>query len=100
MEGDKESFQTDNLLEKKYHNDLYNKKEVKHPFLLQFKQLKYYYNHRKKFKKLLQENNLNPSRNIVQNIYCLIDKDWLKKWKKHVGYKEIKNKIKEKLKIK
>ena len=43
----------------------------------------------------MQENNLNPSRNIVQNIYCLIDKDWLKKWKKHVGYKEIKNKIKE-----
>jgi hypothetical protein len=75
-------------------------KEKKHPFLLQFKQLKYYYNHRKKFKNYLsqeyasQENELNPSRNIVQNIYSLIDRKWLKKWKKYVGYKEIKKKNK------
>ena len=77
--------------------NIYNKKEGKHPFLLQFKQLKYYYNQRKKFKNILSKG-LNPQENnsnVVENEYCLIDKMWLKKWKKHVGYKEIKNKIKE-----
>jgi hypothetical protein len=93
-----------NILEAHYHNHIYNVKEEKHPFLLQFKQLKYYYNTTKKFKNdfsqgyISQEsdkNNLNPSRTVVQNMYCLIDREWLKKWKKHVGYKEIKNKIKK-----
>jgi len=104
MEDEKISFITKNVLENKYHNHIYNKKEGKHPFLLQFKQLKYYYNQNKKFKKsvslgyIQQENekyNLSPSRTVIQNVYCLIDRKWLKKWKKHVGYKEIKNKIKE-----
>ena len=92
------------LLEIHYHNHIYNVKEKKHPFLLQFKQLKYYYNTTKKFKNNLSKgyisqesdiNNLNPERTVAQNMYCLIDRNWLKKWKKHVGYKEIKNKIKE-----
>jgi len=104
MEGDKKSFITNNLLLNIYDNDIYNKKEGKNPFLLQFKQLKYYYNLGKKLKNNIslgyipqenEKNELNPSRNIVQNIYCLIDRKWLKKWKKHIGYKEIKNKIKE-----
>ena len=92
------------LLEIHYHNHIYNVKEKKHPFLLQFKQLKYYYNTTKKFKNNLSKgyisqegdiNNLNPERSVAQNMYCLIDRKWLKKWKKHVGYKEIKNKIKK-----
>jgi hypothetical protein len=80
-----------------FHNHIYNIKEGIPPFLLQFKQLKYYYNQRKKFKNILSQG-LNPQENnsnVVENEYCLIDKMWLKKWKKHVGYKEIKNKIKE-----
>ena len=81
----------------KYHNHIYNKKEGIPPFLLQFKQLKYYYNLRKKFKNILSQgwNQQENKNNVVQNEYCLIDKVWLKKWKKHVGYKEIKTKIKE-----
>ena len=80
-----------------YHNHIYNIKEEKVPFILQFKQLKYYYNQRKKFKNILSKglNQQENKNNVVQNEYCLIDKRWLKKWKKHVGYKEIKNKIKE-----
>ena len=79
-------------------NHFYNVKEEKNPFLLQFKQLKYYYNKRMNFKGILskglnqKEEKLN---NFIQNEYCLIDKAWLKKWKKHIGYKDIKNKIKE-----
>ena len=92
--GDESNMKT-TLLEEHFHNHIYNKKEGKHPFLLQFKQLKHYYNNRKAFKKLWQEDELNPSKNVIQNMFCLIDKKWLKKWKKHVGYKEIKNKIKE-----
>ena len=90
-----ESITKTTFIGEHFHNHIYNKKEGKHPFLLQFKQLKHYYNHRKAFKKQLQEDELNPSKNVIQNIFCLIDKKWLKKWKKHVGYKEIKNKIKE-----
>ena len=80
-----------------YHNHIYNIKEGIPPFQLQFKQLKYYYNQRKKFKNILSKglNQQENKNNVVQNEYCLIDKRWLKKWKKHVGYKEIKNKIKE-----
>jgi len=101
MENSSE-VQNTQMLESQYHNHIYNKKGEKHPFLLQFKQLKYYYNLRKKFKIIISENNpkkdennLNPPRNVVQNLYCLIDRKWLIKWKKHVGYKEIINKIKE-----
>ena len=79
------------------HNHIYNIKEGIPPFLLQFKQLKYYYNQRKKFKNILSKglNQQENESNVIENEYCLIDKIWLKKWKKHVGYKEIKNKIKK-----
>ena len=104
MEDINESIITSNLLVNEYDNHIYNKKEVKHPFLLQFKQLKFYYNLGKKFKNYIslgyipqedEKNDFNPSRKTMQNTYCLIDRKWLKKWKKHIGYKEIKNKIKE-----
>ena len=104
MEGDKESLITNNLLLNVYDNDIYNKKEGKYPFLLQFKQLKYYYNLRKQFKNNIslgyfsqenEKNNLNPTKNVSQNLYGLIDRKWLKKWKKHIRYKEIKNRLKE-----
>ena len=92
------------ILEKKYHKNIYNEKKGKNPFLLQFKQLKYYYNLGKKLKNNISlgyisqeddKNEYNPSRNISINLYGLIDRKWLKKWKKHIGYKEIKNKIRE-----
>ena len=104
MKGDKESLITENLLLNVYDDDIYNKKEGKHPFLLKFKQLKYYYNLGKKLKNNISlgyipqeddKNEYNPSRNISLNLYGLIDRKWLKKWKKHIGYKEIKNKIRE-----
>ena len=79
-------------------NHFYNVKEEKNPFLLQFKQLKYYYNQRMEFKKTLSnglDKNDEKINNFIQNEYCLIDKAWLKKWKKHIGYKDIINKIKE-----
>jgi len=107
MDVSNESNMNTKIVENHYHNHVYNIKEGKHPFLLQFKQLKYYYNERKKFKNYLsigafpQENNkkdnnqFNPKKIISQNMYCLIDRKWLKKWKKHIGYKEIKNKMNE-----
>ena len=100
MENKNKSYMNTKLLED--HNHIYNKKEGNHPFLLQFKQLKYYYNLRKIFKNNFsqgyfsqEKNEFNPLGAVFQNMYCLIDRKWLKKWKKHVGYKEIKNKIKE-----
>jgi len=42
-----------------------------------------------------KNNEFNPQQIVTQDMYCLINKIWLKKWKKHVGYKEIKNKINE-----
>ena len=103
MEGNNELLLDTKILDFSYQNYNYNKKEQNHPFLLQFKQLKYYYNLTKHFKNKVSlgyfskeddKYGFNQSHNI-QNMYCLIDRKWLKKWKKHVGYKEIKNKIKE-----
>ena len=118
MGDNNESDMNTKLLEKKINNHVYNEKKGKYPFLLEFKQLKHYYNQRKEFKNDLslgyfspdnEENESNPSNNsqkkedvqfkpqkkISQNMFCLIDRKWLIKWKKHIGYKEIKNKIKE-----
>ena len=69
-------------------------------FLLQTKQLIVYYNFRRKFKEALEKghynlnntsNNNQNSRHYIQNVFCLIDQEWIEKWKKHVGYKEIVN---------
>ena len=103
MEDINESNLSTKVMEKQYKNHIYNEKKGNRPFLLQFKQLKYYYNLTKHFKNKVSlgyfskeddKYGFNQSHNI-KNMYCLIDRKWLKKWKKHVGYKEIKNKIKE-----
>ena len=55
---------------------------------MEFQQLKAYYNFRLNFKKKLKEGN-NKKDEIR---YYLIDKDWIHKWKKHVGYNHISQK--------
>ena len=54
-------------------------------FKLEFQQLKAYYNFRLNFKKKLREGN-NKKDEIR---YYLIDRNWIHKWKKHVGYNHI-----------
>ena len=81
-------------------------KYSKLPFILQFIQLIKYYNYIKQFEKILLTgeipdeiekggtsiNNKNgQKKNTIQNSYCLIDKNWIEKWKKHVGYHDIIN---------
>ena len=101
-------------------NQIYNevKKDEKYPFFLQFIQLKEYYNFRKEFidnlnsgnlpkKKEKEENKDNgikfedkDSQFIIQNEYCLIDKNWIENWKKYVGYDEVIKNINNNNKIK
>ena len=54
----------------------------KSPFQLVFRQLKEYYNFRKKFK---AERHFNIGK-MFQNEYYLIDKNWLNQWKEFAGY--------------
>ena len=54
----------------------------KSPFQLEFRQLKEYYNFRKKFK---AERKFNIGK-MFQNEYYLIDKNWLNQWKEFAGY--------------
>ena len=82
-------------------NQIYNmeldKKEYK--FYLQYKQLIVYYNFRKRFKEAMKQGYYNFEKSsyneekgkYIQNYFCLIDREWLENWKKHVGYKEIDN---------
>ena len=53
------------------------------PFLLEFRQLKEYFNFRRQFK-IDRHNKLN---NWIQGEYYLIDRNWLNKWKEFVNYK-------------
>ena len=64
---------------------IYTKKGLKSQIIL-FKQLITYLN----FKILLKQKLSNPNTNNepLKEMY-LIDKEWLKKWKLHVGYKEV-----------
>ena len=63
----------------------------KQPFLLEFKQLKEYFNFLIKFNQLLsQEHHDNK---MIHNEYYLIDRNWVNEWKNHVGYNEIKIQI-------
>ena len=55
------------------------------PFWIEFMQLKEYYNFRRKFKLDMKDETQQGKYNI--NDYYLIDKIWLKKWKKYVNYK-------------
>ena len=57
---------------------------IKNPFLLEFRQLKEYYNFRRQFK--LDKKNEYLQAKIIQNQYYLINKIWLEEWKKLVGY--------------
>ena len=54
------------------------------PFDLEFRQLKTYFNFRRKFK--ADKNNINNQGIIFFNEYYLINKIWLHKWKEFVGY--------------
>ena len=90
---------------------------------LLFNQLIKYFRFRRRFDELLEndseKNNINLNQSLennksnetsknkifnpqshIQNRWCLIDKSWINKWKKHIGYQEIiqlikKNEIKE-----
>ena len=55
-------------------------------FKLEFERLKAYYNFRLKLKKKLKEEKNDKYDNEQ---YYLVDKKWLKNWKKHVGYNNI-----------
>ena len=59
----------------------------KSSFQLEFRQLKEYYNFRKKFK---AERNYNVGK-MFQNEYYLIDKNWLNQWKEFAGYNYFSN---------
>ena len=92
------------IINNETNNHIYNIKYSKKPFILQFEQLINYYNFKKQFEKILitgeisndfekTENNIKSQivqkKIITQNNYCLIDKNWIEKWKKHVGYDHI-----------
>ena len=106
---------------KSYNLDqIYNEvnKDEKYPFLLQFIQLKEYYNFKKDFidnlnsgnfpnkkeKEGNQDNEIKigdkENKCIIQNEYCLIDKNWIENWKKYVGYDEVIKNINNNNKIK
>ena len=95
---------------KSYNLDqIYNEvnKDEKYPFFLQFIQLKEYHNFKKDFIDNLNSGNLpnkkekegnqdneikigdKENKCIIQNEYCLIDKNWIENWKKYVGYDEV-----------
>jgi hypothetical protein len=59
------------------------------PYLLKFRQLKEYFNFRRKFK----ADKVDKSKlgTIIQNQYYLIDKNWLLAWKEIVGYQKFHN---------
>ena len=105
---------------KKYQNkeckDIYFLRDEKFPFILQIKQLMKYIqfetkfenylynkeNHQKSKEELIEFINDNKNENIelmnpktfVQNKFYLIDANWIKKWKNHIGYKEIQKYLK------
>ena len=56
------------------------------PFLLEFQQLKEYYNFRRKFKE--DKSNVKMHGKPIQNEYYLIDRNWLNKWKECIGYQQ------------
>ena len=77
-----------NKLDENQIKQLYNiNHEGLKPHIIQFKQLIEYFNFKTKIKSLLS--NPNNKGEFMNEIY-LIDKKWLKNWKKHVGYNVIK----------
>ena len=89
------------------YNLQYEKKEGQ--FYIQFKQLIAYYNYRRKFKEALKNGyytlkqySKEKESIYVQNEFCLIDREWIEQWRRHVGYEELaefckKNQIKKEL---
>jgi hypothetical protein len=75
--------------------NIQNQPNIK-PHSLQFKQLIAFYNFKKKLNEDLskevsiQNNQIIP--NEINNKMYLIDKNWIQKWKKHVGYEKVKEK--------
>ena len=56
-------------------------------YQLEFKQLKEYFNFRRKFK--LEKKDETNHGKFIQDQYYLIEKNWLHKWKELVGYEEL-----------
>ena len=77
-----------NYNQNQFFNNNFNNNMNK-PFLNEFNQLKEYYNFRLKFKKMLNKGQNNDS--FIQNTFYLIDNNWFQKWKKYVGYDNIKD---------
>ena len=83
-------------------NQIYNIKDEKNPFKLQYYQLIEYIKFGNELNKYLSDWSLDEESNcslikagketnkLIQNEHCLIDKKWIKKWRDHVGYEEIK----------
>ena len=88
MEEDKDIQNYINGLNVNQLNLVYNiPTEKLKPHIIQFKQLMAYFN----FKILIKEklSNSNTKNESLKEMY-LIDKEWLRKWKMHIGYKSIK----------
>ena len=88
MERDEDIIKYINKLDENQIKQLYNlNHEGLKPHIIQFNQLIEYFNFKSKIKSQLS--NPNNKGEVLNEIY-LIDKRWLKKWKKHVGYNVIK----------
>ena len=86
-------------------NQIYNAKNDEDPYLLQYYQLIEYIKFRNDVNTYIKSWDLSEDSNVrsqiftgnrpqlVQERHCLIDKRWIKKWRRHVGYEEIKNKF-------
>ena len=87
-------------------NQIYNIKDENTPFILQYLQLIEYLKFRTELNNYILkwdiqnqnctqinfnfENQFKP----IEDKFCLIDKNWINKWRKHVGYDEIKTILK------
>ena len=58
-----------------------------YPIQIKFQQLKAYFNLKKRLDEFLGNNSI--MNNNFTKCY-LIDKNWFRKWKKHIGYEDIK----------
>ena len=88
MDSDEKIQQYIDSLDKNQYNQIYNlvDNQLKH-HIIQFKQLIVYFNFKFYLKKLLTDKNTGGVQ--LTELY-LIDKEWLRKWKRHIGYKNIK----------
>lgn len=65
--------------------------------ILLFKQLTTFFNYRRKYRESLEKgyyiskymNDKEQYDHFIQNEFCLIEREWIERWKKHVGYNEI-----------